>query len=135
MASASRTAGIVSASIMGRVPSVPLRCGIGTRAGLGQCRARVNQFSSDAERPRQPVDHWGCGLTWRTRNGAVTSAVPSALTRERPTLTGAGGSDPFWHLASGYSWAGWSDYAARNGIVCTPGTVIKGGDGILYPCQ
>ena len=35
----------------------------------------------------------------------------------------------------GYSWAGWSDYAARNGIVCTPGTVIKGGDGILYMCQ
>ena len=27
----------------------------------------------------------------------------------------------------GYSWAGWSDYAARNGIVFTPGTVIKGG--------
>ena len=54
---------------------------------------------------------------------------------DRPTLTGAGGSDPFWHLALGYSWAGWSDYAARNAIVCDPGTVIKGGDGILYMCQ
>jgi hypothetical protein len=29
----------------------------------------------------------------------------------------------------GYSWAEWSDYAARNG------TVVKGGDGILYMCQ
>ena len=29
----------------------------------------------------------------------------------------------------------WSDYAGRYGIVCTPGTVIKGGDGILYLCQ
>jgi hypothetical protein len=34
----------------------------------------------------------------------------------------------------GYSWAGWSDDAGRYGIVCTPGTVIKGGDGILYLC-
>ena len=29
----------------------------------------------------------------------------------------------------------WSDYAGRYGIVCTPGTVIKGGDGTLYLCQ
>ncbi len=30
---------------------------------------------------------------------------------------------------------GWADYAARNGISCTPGTAIKGGDGIMYLCQ
>ena len=35
----------------------------------------------------------------------------------------------------GFSYAGWSDYAARNGIGCTPGTAIKGGDGIMYNCQ
>ena len=35
----------------------------------------------------------------------------------------------------GWSFAGWSDYAARNGIGCTPGTTIKGGDGIMYACQ
>ena len=35
----------------------------------------------------------------------------------------------------GWSWAGWADYAAQNGIGCTPGTVIKGGDGIMYLCQ
>jgi hypothetical protein len=34
-----------------------------------------------------------------------------------------------------FSYTGWSDYAARNGIACTPGTAIKGGDGILYNCQ
>ena len=32
-------------------------------------------------------------------------------------------------------YSGWADYVARNGIVCDPGTVIKGGDGILYMCQ
>ena len=34
-----------------------------------------------------------------------------------------------------YSYSGWSDYAGRNGIGCTPGSVVKGGDGILYNCQ
>jgi hypothetical protein len=36
---------------------------------------------------------------------------------------------------SGYSYAGWTDYAARNGIACVPGTAIRGGDGIMYRCQ
>ena len=41
-----------------------------------------------------------------------------------------------WPWSSvGYSYTGWSDYAARYGIGCTPGTVIKGGDGIMYNCQ
>ena len=38
----------------------------------------------------------------------------------------------------GGSWScysGWADYAQRNGIGCTPGTAIKGGDGIMYVCQ
>jgi hypothetical protein len=35
----------------------------------------------------------------------------------------------------GYSYASWDDYATRNGIACTPGTAIKGGDGIMYACQ
>ena len=35
----------------------------------------------------------------------------------------------------GYSWAGWPGYKSSQGIVCDPGTVIKGGDGILYMCQ
>ena len=34
-----------------------------------------------------------------------------------------------------YTYAGWSDYAAKNGIGCTPGHAVKGGDGIWYNCQ
>jgi hypothetical protein len=34
-----------------------------------------------------------------------------------------------------YGYSGWADYALRNGIGCTPGTLIKGGDGIMYVCQ
>ena len=43
-------------------------------------------------------------------------------------------------MAPGAAWlrlqlAGWTDYAARDGIGCTPGTTIKGGDSITYLCQ
>ena len=34
-----------------------------------------------------------------------------------------------------YSYSNWADYAARNGIACVPGTIVKGGDGIMYNCQ
>jgi len=44
--------------------------------------------------------------------------------------------------AAGALWAGtwgcysgWADYAQRNGIGCEPGTLVKGGDGIIYACQ
>ena len=35
----------------------------------------------------------------------------------------------------GYSYTGWSDYRARTGIGCDPGTIVPGGDGINYVCQ
>jgi hypothetical protein len=34
-----------------------------------------------------------------------------------------------------YGYSGWGDYAARNGIVCTPGTLIKADNGLVYRCQ
>ena len=36
-----------------------------------------------------------------------------------------------WYMGSN----GWGDYAARYGIGCTPGTLIKGGDNLMYVCQ
>lgn len=32
-------------------------------------------------------------------------------------------------------YSGWDDYAHHNGISCTPGNIVKGGDGINYVCQ
>ena len=46
---------------------------------------------------------------------------------------GFGGGGPNPNNWTCYS--GWADYAQRNGIGCTPGTPVKGGDGILYACQ
>ena len=34
-----------------------------------------------------------------------------------------------------YGYSDWHDFAARNGIGCEPGTLVKGGDGIMYVCQ
>ena len=47
----------------------------------------------------------------------------------------AGG--PWSGVVSGwpYNWDGWSGYAAQNGIGCTPGSIVKGGDGVNYVCQ
>lgn len=50
------------------------------------------------------------------------------------TSVGYGTAGGLW----GGSWgcySGWADYAQRNGIGCTPGTLVKGGDGIDYICQ
>lgn len=50
-------------------------------------------------------------------------------------------STPFYlqkaYYADGpwYGHSGWADYKARNGIVCDPGTMIKGSDGVMYRCQ
>ena len=34
-----------------------------------------------------------------------------------------------------YNYSGWDDYAARNGIKCTPGSEIKLDDGLMHVCQ
>ena len=34
-----------------------------------------------------------------------------------------------------YGYSGWDDYAARNGIKCTPGTLVKLDDGLMHVCQ
>ena len=34
-----------------------------------------------------------------------------------------------------YGYSGWDDYAARNAIRCTPGTMVKLKDGLMHVCQ
>jgi hypothetical protein len=34
-----------------------------------------------------------------------------------------------------YGYSGWDDYQTRNGIKCTPGTMVKLDDGHMYVCQ
>jgi hypothetical protein len=41
----------------------------------------------------------------------------------------------FGESYASYGYSGWDDYAARNGIVCRPGTYVRGQDGLLYVCH
>ena len=66
----------------------------------------------------------GGGLPWY----AVRAYYAGGPWCARPGWNGPG--------LNNYScYSGWPDYKARNGLVCDPGSVIKGGDGILYMCQ
>jgi hypothetical protein len=67
----------------------------------------------------------GPSASCATGEGCVGQSVPW-------TLVGAyhaGG--PFY---SGYG-GGWAAYKTTNGIVCDPGTWVKGADGVQYICQ
>lgn len=46
-----------------------------------------------------------------------------------------GGAGPYAYYGTGYGYNGWNDYAARNGIVCQPGTYFRGQDGLQHLCQ
>ena len=90
----------------------------------------------------------------RTEQGGWSLTTSQAEARAPPYITGGYAASSAYYTATGLSWyavrayyfggpwsgtgfsyAGWDDYAARNGIGCTPGTAIKGGDGIMYRCQ
>ena len=43
-------------------------------------------------------------------------------------MSGSGAGEMGWH-------GNWNTYAARNGIVCRPGTYFKGADGLRHLCQ
>ncbi|MDA9488108.1 hypothetical protein [Bradyrhizobium sp. CCBAU 11361] len=68
--------------------------------------------------------------------GAVAgAAVGTAATVAAAPFQGWGNSYASYDR-SGPGWSGnWDAYAARNGIVCKPGTWIKGEDGRRHLCQ
>ena len=53
-----------------------------------------------------------------------------------PAATVGGWGNSYAMSAGDMGWHGsWSAYAARNGIVCRPGTYFKGADGLQHLCQ
>ena len=68
--------------------------------------------------------------------GAVAgAAVGTAATVAAAPFQGWGNSYASYDRG-GPSWNGdWNSYAARNGIVCRPGTWVKGEDGRRHLCQ
>lgn len=91
-----------------------------------------------AYRYRRPV---GPG---EVAGGVVGGAVGTAgaLAAGAVNTAGAIATAPFrgadsYAYYNGPYYGGWNQqsYAERNGFVCTPGTLFKGADGRMHPCQ
>ena len=63
--------------------------------------------------------------------GGDPSAAPAASTGPQPHQ----GVRAYYAGGPWYGYSGWDDYQARNGIKCTPGTMTKLDDGMMYVCQ
>ena len=77
-----------------------------------------------------PYDPTITGLSWYAVRAYYAGGPWCAV----GTGVGYGTAGGLW----GGAWtcySGWPDYAQRNGIGCTPGSIVKGGDGINYVCQ
>jgi hypothetical protein len=131
----------------GVITQVAFGCGVGQTLINGQCVARtdIRQARRQARRDAYAAADAGgrlyvapaAPLVWGLGQGYYTEPHDS-IYNDYADVTGqpwyavrayyAGGP---WYIGSN----GWSDYAARNGIGCTPGTVFKGGDNIMYVCQ
>ena len=46
---------------------------------------------------------------------------------------GDGGGGPYGYYSGPGAWS--QDYAARNGIICQPGTLVRLDDGLMHRCQ
>ena len=91
--------------------------------------ARIEQRTTVRER-RYANDAVGgpVGAAGAVAAGAVATAGAIATAPFRA-------ADSYAYYNEGYN--GWDrrSYAERNGFVCTPGTLAKGFDGRLHPCQ
>jgi len=115
----------MSPAPMPRTDSMIMRvafgCGIGQTMVNGGCVARthIRQARRAVRQPYYTEPHYSPYMHYTDVTAQPWYAVRAYY---------AGGP---WYYGSN----GWADYAAHEGIGCTPGTLIKGGDGIMYVCQ
>lgn len=98
----------------------------------------------------QTADPYTPGVARRQarRAAAGAAAVGAGAVAAGTTATYYGGGGPYAYYGGGAPYAGgvsqgyyggpgvWSqDYAARNGIICQPGTMIRLEDGLMHRCQ
>ncbi|MBR0692858.1 hypothetical protein [Bradyrhizobium lablabi] len=85
-----------------------------------------------------------CQAEFASCTGLGTGSTPTGGYRRtaygRPAAVAAGATVGGWGnsyaMSGDMAWRGsWNAYAARNGIVCRPGTYFKGADGLQHPCQ
>jgi len=77
------------------------------------------------------------------RTAAGAAAVGAGVVAAGATAAYYGGGGPYAYYGGDgggsygyYSPGAWSqDYAARNGIICQPGTMVRLDDGLMHRCQ
>lgn len=106
------------------------------RADAGRYyRHHRNRYAYRYGRPAGPGEVAGnvvggaVGTAGALAAGAVNTAGAIATAPFR-------GMDSYAYYNGPYN-GGWDrrSYAERNGFVCTPGTLFKGADGLMHPCQ
>ena len=83
----------------------------------------------------QMVDPSTPGVARRqTRRAAANAAaVGAGAVAAGATAAYYAGGGPYAYYGGPGAWS--QDYAARNGFVCQPGTMVRLDDGRMYPCQ
>ena len=130
-------AGVAGAAALGTAAAVAAT----SPMGLGATPAYGPYYGNDAYRARAYGGRPYYGGAWSGTYDARASyggpayfggPASAATTTSAPpwTLAGAYYSGGPW-----YGYNGWDDYAARNGISCKPGTMVKADNGLMYPCQ
>jgi hypothetical protein len=84
---------------------------------------------------------WGWGSNPYYAGGPYAGGAWGANAYYAPPAASTGNA-PAWNLYTAYrdngpfyGYSGWSDYKARGGIGCDPGTVYKTENGVHYICQ
>ena len=75
------------------------------------------------------------GVTRRQarRAAAGAAAVGADAVAAGATAAYYGGSGPYAYYGGPGTWS--QDYAARNGNICQPGTMVRLDDGLMHRCQ
>jgi hypothetical protein len=85
-------------------------------------------------RPLTPVSVAGVARR-HTRRAVVGAGIVAGTAGALAAAPYYAGGGPYASYGTGYGYNGWDEYAARNGIVCRPGTWFRGEDGLQHLCQ
>lgn len=98
----------------------------------------VESAQARVGRPLTPVSVAGVARRQGRRAAIGAAAVGAGVVGAGVAAAGYyGATAPYYGGGGPYAYYGYGgqDYAARNGFVCQPGTMVRLDDGRMYPCQ
>jgi len=112
----------------------------GVSLSIERAYAQMQEPASPSVTPRRSARRAGRA----TAMGADAAAVAAGAVAAGATAAYYAGGGPYAYYGGGdgggaygyYGPGAWSqDYAARNGIICQPGTMVRLEDGLMHRCQ